>query len=113
MADISTLELDALWDEFHHAVNMTSTELSAWLQVSDVGETIEPLPKTAGSETGRHVLTILQKRRMDLTDDDIRVMREVVDAVDAQQDKGLPPKAGDVEWRHRLMELGHDPLKLA
>jgi hypothetical protein len=105
------LELDALWDEFHRVVNMTSQELAAWLRVRDAGEETEPLPDQAGSPTGQHVLAILQKRRMDLTDDDIRVMYKVVDTVTSQRDEENEPEADEVHRRHRLMSLGHDPLK--
>ncbi|NEA47890.1 DUF3140 domain-containing protein [Streptomyces sp. SID10815] len=108
------LELDALWEDFHRVVNMTSQELAAWLRVRDAGEDTEPLPDDAGSPTGQHVLAILQKRRTDLTDDDLRVMRKVVDSVADQADlenEPEPSDAGDTRRRHRLMTLGHDPLK--
>ncbi|MGW1748971.1 DUF3140 domain-containing protein [Streptomyces sp. NPDC002092] len=105
------LELDALWDDFHRAVNMTSQELAAWLRVSDADENTEPLPEQAGSPTGQHVLAILQKRRTDLTDDDIRVMYEVVDTVTEESDPENEPEAEDTDRRHRLMTIGHDPLK--
>lgn len=42
-----TVELDALWDEFHSVVNMTSQELAAWLRAGETGETAmgsEPRP---------------------------------------------------------------------
>ncbi|MCX5359282.1 DUF3140 domain-containing protein [Streptomyces sp. NBC_00124] len=105
------LELDALWEDFHRAVNMTSQELAAWLRVSDADEDTEPLPEHAGSPTGQHVLAILQKRRTDLTDDDLEVMYEVVDTVSAQADPENEPAAEDTRRRHLLMTLGHDPLK--
>ncbi|MFI6208285.1 DUF3140 domain-containing protein [Streptomyces sp. NPDC051041] len=109
------LELDALWEDFHRVVNMTSAELAAWLRMRDADEETEPLPENAGTPTGQHVLSILQKRRTDLTEDDIRVMRKVVDTVTAQTDpEGEPAAEGtpeDTRRRHRLMTLGHDPLK--
>ncbi|MFC3575112.1 DUF3140 domain-containing protein [Streptomyces yaanensis] len=105
------LELDALWDEFHRVVNMTSQELAAWLRVRDADEETEPLPEHAGTPTGRHVLAILRKRRMDLTDDDIRVMYDVVETVTDQRDTADEPEADEDHRRHRLMTLGHDPLK--
>lgn len=105
------LELDALWDDFHRAVNMTSQELAAWLRVSDADENTEPLPDQAGSPIGQHVLAILQKRRTDLTDDDVRVMYEVVDTVTEQSDLENEPEAENTDRRHRLMTIGHDPLK--
>lgn len=105
------LELDTLWDEFHRVVNMTSQELAAWLRVSDAAEETEPLPEHAGSPTGQHVLAILQKRRTDLTDDDIQVMYEVVDTVNKQADLENEPEPEETRRRHRLMSVGHDPLK--
>ncbi|WP_030346884.1 DUF3140 domain-containing protein [Streptomyces sp. NRRL S-1022] len=113
MAD--ALETEALWEDFHRVVNMTSAELAAWLRVRDAAEETEPLPEDAGPPTGQHVLAILQKRRTDLTDDDIRVMYEVVDTVGALADPENEPEPentpADTRRRHRLMTLGHDPLK--
>jgi hypothetical protein len=105
------LELDALWEDFHRVVNMTSQELAAWLRVSDADEETEPLPENAGTPTGQHVLAILQKRRTDLTDDDIRVMYDVVDTVTDETDMENEPAAEDTARRQRLMTIGHDPLK--
>jgi hypothetical protein len=90
---------------------MTSQELAAWLRVRDADEDTEPLPEQAGTPTGQHVLAILQKRRTDLTDDDIRVMYEVVDTVTEQADLENEPDAEETSRRHRLMTIGHDPLK--
>ncbi|MBX9244556.1 DUF3140 domain-containing protein [Actinotalea ferrariae] len=105
---------DELWDEFHAVVNMTSRQLRDWLATRDAGEETEALPDQAGTPTGRHVLEILGKRKTDVTDDDARVMREVVDEVRAERGDGaLEPTAGDDAWRHRLMTIGHDPLQPA
>jgi hypothetical protein len=100
-----------LWDEFHRVVNMTSRELAEWLRTRAAGEDAEALPDEAGSQTGQQVLAILQKRRTDLTDDDVQVMRKVVDRIHAQRRDDLEPTAGEAHWRHRLMSIGHDPLK--
>jgi hypothetical protein len=113
MAD--RLELDALWEDFHRAVNMTSAELAAWLKVRDADEETEPLPEEAGTPTGQHVLAILRKRRTDLTDDDVRIMNKVVETVDdladVENEPQLETTPEDTRRRHRLMTLGHDPLK--
>jgi hypothetical protein len=59
------------------------------------------------------VLSILGKRRTDLTDDDARVMEKVVAKVLSERREDLEPTAGQAAWRHKLMTLGHDPLKPA
>jgi hypothetical protein len=109
MADVD----DELWDEFHRVVNMTSRELGEWLRTRDAGEESEQLPDQAGPPTGQQVLAILGKRRQDLNPHDADVMRRVVDRVLAQRREDLEPTAGQSGWRHRLMSLGHDPLKPA
>ena len=110
MADISVLELDALWAEFHSVVNMTSEELSAWLTTADEADDGGAPPADADSATGERVLAILRKRRTDLTDEDIRVMYEVVDAVEEEGD-GSSPSGDGRRSRNRLMRMGHDPLR--
>ncbi|SDZ26596.1 Protein of unknown function [Amycolatopsis xylanica] len=100
-----------LWTEFHRVVNMTSRELADWLRTRSASEDEEVLPDQAGTETGRHVHNILGKRKVDLTADDERVMRNVVDRVHAERRDDLEPTQGQPNWRHRLMTIGHDPLK--
>ncbi|MEE1927413.1 DUF3140 domain-containing protein [Streptomyces sp. TRM 70351] len=111
--DISPIERDALWDEFHRVVNMTSQELSDWLRTDTAHEDGEELPDQAGTVKGQHVLAILRKRQVDLSDDDLRVMRGVVDTVSAERREDLEPTAGQQNWRYRLMRIGHDPLRPA
>jgi hypothetical protein len=100
-----------LWDEFHVVVNMTSRELDEFLRADAAGEDSEQLPDQAGSPTGQQVLHILGKRRSDVTDDDITVMEAVVGTIRAERGDEPEPTAGDAAWRHRLMSLGHDPLR--
>ncbi|HEY7592260.1 MAG TPA: DUF3140 domain-containing protein [Actinophytocola sp.] len=104
---------DELWQDFHRVVNMTSRELADWLRTRDAGEDTEAMPDQAGQPTGRQVLHVLGKRHVDLTDDDRRIMRKVVDRVRAERREDLEPVAGQANWRHRLMSMGHDPLKPA
>lgn len=101
----------ALWDEFHRLVNMSSRELADWLRTRSAHEETEALPDQAGSPTGQRVLHILRKRRVDLTEDDEKTMRRVVERIHAQRGEDLEPTAGQENWRHRLMTIGHDPLK--
>jgi hypothetical protein len=102
---------DELWEEFHLVVNMTSRELEEWLRTSAAGEEAEELPDQAGRSLGRRVEAILGKRRTDLTDDDVAAMAKVVSVVRSERGEELEPTAGADDWRHRLMSLGHDPLK--
>lgn len=109
MGEMNAVESEALWDGFHQLVNMTSQELSAWLETHEAAESTETLPQGVGAEEGRRVLSILLKRRADLTADDVEVMQQVVEAIEAQQERERD--TADTQWRHGLMTLGHDPLK--
>src|ERR1700741_824693 len=102
-------EEDQLWQEFHQVVNMTSRELSDWLRTQDASEDAEAMPDQAGQPTGRQVLHVLGRRHRDLTEDDRRVMRKVVDRVRAQRREDLEPAARPGSWRPRPMVEGHDP----
>ncbi|KRV48421.1 hypothetical protein AQ490_03970 [Wenjunlia vitaminophila] len=102
---------DELWQEFHTIVNMTSRELEDWLRTRSAGEDTEELPDQIEPPTGQQVVEILGKRRRDLTPRDARTMQHVIDSVHRQANLEAEPKAGDAEWRHQLMDLGHDPLK--
>ncbi|SFW70215.1 DUF3140 domain-containing protein [Amycolatopsis australiensis] len=102
---------DELWAEFHRVVNMTSRELEDWLRTRDAGPEDEPLPDEAGPPTGHQVLSILRKRRVDTDERDADVMRKVVARVRSERREDLEPTAGEAHWRHRLMSIGHDPLK--
>ncbi|MDX6326974.1 MAG: hypothetical protein QOK15_3328 [Nocardioidaceae bacterium] len=104
---------DELWNEFHRVVNMTSRELNEWMRTQSSGEEAEALPEDAGTSLGHRVVGILAKRRSDLTDDDVAAMTKVVDLVHRERRDDLEPTAGDDHWRHKLMSIGHDPLKPA
>jgi uncharacterized protein DUF3140 len=106
-------DLDLLWEEFHATVNMTSPELRSWLLTSASGEeafTSEPDLDVDG--LGRGVLHVLGKRRTDLTAEDAEVMSRVVTLVGQWLAGGSRSGGPDgADWRHRLMSVGHDPLK--
>jgi Protein of unknown function (DUF3140) len=105
-------EVEALWDEFHRTVNMTSQELRTWLMTEASGETaFSADPDLKLPELGRRVVHVLGKRKTDLTDDDTATMRQVVDFVSDRLDEPPARGADDEHWRHALMAVGHDPLK--
>jgi hypothetical protein len=106
------VEVDpGLWEEFHRGINMSSRELLEWLRTRSSGEGAEALPDQAGTETGRRVLQILQKRRVDIDDDDEKTMRKVIDRIDSERREDLEPTAGQENWRRRLMTIGSDSIK--
>ncbi|NEE03033.1 DUF3140 domain-containing protein [Phytoactinopolyspora halotolerans] len=110
MAERISPEVDELWERFHQAVNMTSRELLDWLGVEP---DLDQGPGPAGrAPLGMAVVSILSKRRTDLTVEDLAVMQKVVDVVDEEtSDTSREFLAEDERRRHRLMNVGHDPLR--
>lgn len=100
--------------DFADAVNMTPSELRAWLD-SDESKHVGQKPpgggESTGHESGRHIIRILEKHKADRTDDDHAHMRKVVGYV-ARHSKQRPDgDVHDTPWRWSLMNWGHDPEK--
>lgn len=105
-------EVELAWDSFHQVVNMTSEELRAWLLTEASGEeAFGPDPDLGLPELGRKVVSLLGKRKVDLTAADGDVMGQVVDFVLDQEADRPPDGAQDDAWRRSLMTVGHDPLR--
>jgi hypothetical protein len=90
---------------------MSSRELADWLRTHSAGPDTKSLAAQAGTPTGQQVLHLLSKRRSDLTPDDLELMRSVIRQVHTGRRGNRESVAGRTGWRHRLMSLGHDPLK--
>lgn len=103
--------VDQLWQEFHDRVNITSERLRAWLLTQGSGEeAFGAAPDLGLPQPGRQILAVLGKRKSDLTGSDIEVMRRAVDEIDDLLAARPATGAGDEQWRHALLDLGHDPL---
>ncbi|HEY6593824.1 MAG TPA: DUF3140 domain-containing protein [Asanoa sp.] len=105
-------EVERLWAEFHSLVNMSSDELRSWLLADAADEEgFLDRPDLGMSPEGRATLEVLGKRKVDLTEDDVKAMRHTVDSIGtllaARRAVGGP---ADEQWRHDLMDLGHDPF---
>jgi Protein of unknown function (DUF3140) len=101
------------WDEFRDAVNMTASELEKWLK-SDVsiavGQKSGGNGESTGHQSGRHIVTILQKKKSDLTDSDYAHMQKVVGYTHRHLAQRPSGDVEDTTWRYSLMNWGHDPL---
>jgi hypothetical protein len=102
---------DCLWEQFHGAVNMSVRELTDWLATRAHAEEDRPLADRAGVITGRRVQHILTTPREQLTADDARVMRSVVNQINSHRSPAAYGGSGRTRWRQMLMTMGHDPLR--
>lgn len=104
-------EVDELWAEFHSLVNVTSDRMRTWLLTQGSGEDVFTAdPDMDLPQPGRQILHVLGKRKVDLTREDIEVMREAVDRIRQLLDARPAVGPGDERWRHDLLDLGHDVL---
>ena len=105
-------EMNEIWEQFHSRVNLTSAQLRDWLltRASDE-ERFSTIPDRALPEPGKRILSLLGKRKVDLTGGDVLVMRDTVAQIDDLLAARPAVDATDGEWRHALMDLGHDPLR--
>jgi hypothetical protein len=105
-------DLDEVFRSFKELVNMTAHQIEKWLDTNEsreVGQKKEG-GESVGHQSGRHIITILGKKKAELTDADYAHMRKVNGYVK----RHLAQRPHEVEhshWRYSLMNWGHDPLK--
>ncbi|MEH3101227.1 DUF3140 domain-containing protein [Sphingomonas adhaesiva] len=109
---------DAIAKEFAEAVNMAPADLEKWLDTDDSkrvgwkGEGGDGKGESVGHQSGRRIVAIKRKKKVDLTDDDYAHMKKVVSYVHRHLAQGGPKKdAAHSDWRYSLMNWGHDPEK--
>ncbi|MFE9681303.1 DUF3140 domain-containing protein [Streptomyces sp. NPDC006285] len=99
--------------EFGDAVNMTPGSLKKWLDTDDsksVGQS-DGDGESVGHASGRRIVELLEKKKADLTDDDVAHMRKVVGYVHRHLKQQPSGDVTDTRWRYSLMNWGHDPKK--
>ncbi|HEX5542654.1 MAG TPA: DUF3140 domain-containing protein [Micromonospora sp.] len=105
-------EMNELWEQFHSYINVNSAELRSWLMTRAAEDGTFRGAHQLMPEPGKSILTVLAKRKVDLTDLDMAIMRETVTQIEDLL--AARPAVGGVlddEWRHNLMDLGHDPVR--
>ncbi|HVL48761.1 MAG TPA: DUF3140 domain-containing protein [Candidatus Thermoplasmatota archaeon] len=98
--------------DFREAVNMSPSDLEAWLQTEEsksVGAKDAPGAESVGHASGRRIIDILRKTKDDYTDDDYAHMRKVVGYVHRHMAQRPEGDVTDTDWRFSLMNWGRDP----
>ncbi|WP_239018133.1 DUF3140 domain-containing protein [Sphingomonas flavalba] len=105
---------DQICRDFQTAVNMTATELAAWLETDEsrrVGwKDGDPTRESIGHASGRRIVVLLRTPVAALRDDDYAHMRKVVGFCRRHLAQ-RPENDVTSRWRYSLMNWGHDPLK--
>jgi Protein of unknown function (DUF3140) len=101
-----------VWDISHRLVNLTSPELRDWLLTTpDGANAYAPEPGIDVHELGGRVLRLLEKRRGDLTGDDLATMRLATELIVGRLANAPKEEGVNEPWRDTLLTLGHDPLR--
>ncbi|WP_394429430.1 DUF3140 domain-containing protein [Streptomyces sp. SGAir0957] len=99
--------------EFDDVVNMTPAALKKWLDTDEsksVGQS-DGGGESVGHASGRRIIELREKKKGDLTDDDVAHMRKVVGYVHRHIKQRPSGDVTDTRWRYSLMNWGHDPKK--
>lgn len=92
---------------------MTAAELKKWLETDaakDVGQK-SGSGESTGHASGRRIITILEKKKDDLSDDDYAHMRKVVGYIKRHSAQRPSGDVTESRWRYSLMNWGNDPQK--
>ena len=113
---MSQIDREKIRRDFGDAVNMSAPELQDWLATRESravgwkGKDGKGAGESVCHASGLRIVTILGKRKAELTDDDIAHMRKVVGYVRRHKAQE-PANVATSRWRYSLMNWGHDPLK--
>ena len=113
---MAEIDRDKIRKDFAEAVNMTASELKKWLDTKESrtvgwkGKDGKGKGESVGHASGRRIVDILGKKRVELSDDDYAHMRKVVGYVRRHRAQE-PANIATSRWRYSLMNWGNDPLK--
>lgn len=113
---MAEIDRDKVRKDFDEAVNMTASELKKWLDTKEsraVGWKAKGgkgTGESVGHASGRRIIDILGKKKVELSDDDYAHMRKVVGYVRRHRAQE-PANIATSRWRYSLMNWGNDPLK--
>ena len=105
-------EREEVYQDFKDRVNMAPKELEEWLETeeskaagdSDDGE-------STGHAMGRNIVDIKKTNKDDLSDEQYRQMKKVVNYVGRHTAQRPDGDVEDTTWCHSLKNWGHDPTK--
>ena len=109
------LDREKVVADFERAVNMSPTEIEAWLETDESSRVgwkgrDGTAPESVGHASGRRIAAILRKKKDALTPADYQHMRKVVGFVRRHRAQ-RPENIYTSRWRYSLMNWGHDPVK--
>ncbi|KAA1380851.1 DUF3140 domain-containing protein [Aeromicrobium fastidiosum] len=105
---------DSIRHDFDDVVNMTASELEAWLDTDEskqVGQKSDGKRESTGHASGRRIIELPRTKKDDLTDADLAHMKKVHGYVERHLAQKPDGDVSETPWRYSLMNWGHDPMK--
>ena len=113
MATRNDADKQTIQNDFDDVVNMSTSVLTKWLTTDDsqsVGLKKDGNDESVGHESGKKIITILGKKKADLTDGDYAHMQKVVSYV-RRHSAQKPAEVEGSNWLYSLKNWGHDATK--
>src|SRR5919107_1831408 len=92
-------------DDVRDNVNMTRKELENWLQTDESKSVGQGEGESKGHESGRRIVSLLEKNKSDYTDDDLDHMKKVNSYVKRHLGQGPKRDPEDSKWRYSLINF--------
>lgn len=112
LPEIDSGQYDEIYEAFYDRVNLQPKELETFLE-SDESKSVGDADagESTGHASGRRIVEIKRTKKNDLTHDQYRHMKKVVNYL--KRHLAQRPD-GDIQhsnWRYSLMNWGHDPTR--
>lgn len=110
-AALTTVDRARIERRFRQAVNMTASQIEAWLATKEskaVGSFRPGARSSVGRQSGKKIVRLL--RQGPRTAADFAHMRKVVGYVARHRAQRPAGPVHTSRWRYSLMNWGHDPL---
>lgn len=106
-------EQKEIYTDFKELVNMSASELEKWLKTDeskkvgwDSGD-----GESVGHKSGEKIISILHKKKDELTDDDYKHMQKVVGYIKRHAAQKPNGNLADTNWNYSLKNWGHNYSK--
>ena len=101
------------YKHFKKLVNMTAVEIEKWLQTKESKNTGQDSGdgEAIGHKSGKMIVTILKKKKADLTEKDYTQMSRVISYISRHTAQKPEGEVEETKWNYSLKNWGYDYKK--
>lgn len=110
---LDKLEQKEIYTEFNDLVNMPASTLEKWLQTEESKDAgwYSGDGESIGHKSGEKIISILHKKKDDLTEADYKHMQKVVGYIKRHSAQKPTGDLSATKWNYSLKNWGHDYSK--